>query len=84
MAKPAALTAGVVKWYDRVSGEGYILRDEGPDVHVTAVALRDPQPGYLIEGQSVEFEMFAIPRGFRARNVRVVNPTPEIWRNPGE
>ena len=84
MTRPAALTDGTVKWYDRISGEGYILRDEGPDVHVTAVALLDPEPGYLVEGQSVTFEMFAIPRGFRARNVRVVNPTPKIWSNHGE
>lgn len=65
------LTAGVVKWYDRRLGEGFIQRHEGPDVHVPASALLDPEPGFLVEGQEVEFELLAIPGGYRAREVRV-------------
>lgn len=66
------MTRGIVKWYDRDRGEGFILRRQGPDVHVPASALEDPDPGFLIEGQPVVFEMFPIPGGFRARRVRVV------------
>ena len=73
---PDRLTRGVVKWYDRSRGEGFILRDRGPDVHVPASALADSDSGFLIEGQSVEFRMFAIPGGFRARAVRVLETVP--------
>ena len=68
---------GLVKWYDRARREGFVMRHEGPDVHVPGDALADPEPGYLLEGQAVEFEIRAIPGGFRARDVRVVEPDPE-------
>lgn len=68
------MTEGVVKWYDRRRGEGFIQRFEGPDVHVPRSALLDPEPGFLVEGQAVEFELLKIPGGFRARGVRVVSP----------
>ena len=79
------MAEGVVKWYDRRRGEGYIQRPAGPDVHVPAGALLDPEPGFLIEGQSVEFELFAIPGGFRAREVRVVGwrSAPPVEGSPG-
>ena len=66
------MAEGVVKWYDRDRGEGFIQRFEGPDVHVPSSAMLDPEPGFLIEGQAVEFELLKIPGGFRARGVRVV------------
>ncbi|MDE2711832.1 MAG: cold shock domain-containing protein [Acidobacteriota bacterium] len=73
MAKSEAMARGVVKWYDRQRGEGFIQRFEGPDVHVPGSALLDREPGFLIEGQAVEFELLTIPGGFRARRVRVVD-----------
>ena len=66
------MAEGVVKWYDRNRGEGFIQRFDGPDVHVPSSALLDPEPGFLIEGQAVEFELLKIPGGFRAGGVRVV------------
>lgn len=76
MGEPGVMAEGVVKWYDRQRGEGFIQRFEGPDVHVPDSALLDPEPGFLIEGQAVEFELLQIPGGFRARGVRVVAPGP--------
>ncbi len=70
----AVLTEGVVKWYDRQLGEGFIQRAEGPDVHVPASALAEVEDGFLVEGQEVRFELLPIPGGFRARSVRVVEP----------
>ncbi|MDE2660888.1 MAG: cold shock domain-containing protein [Acidobacteriota bacterium] len=67
------MARGVVKWYDRQRGEGFIQRFEGPDVHVPGSALLDREPGFLIEGQAVEFELLTIPGGFRAQRVRVVD-----------
>lgn len=64
---------GIVKWYDRQRGEGFIQRFEGPDVRVASNALLDREPGFLIEGQAVEFELLRIPGGFGARGVRVVD-----------
>ncbi len=66
-----SLTEGVVKWYDRRRGEGFIQRREGPDVHVPASALLRVPGGFLVEGQAVEFELLPIPGGFRAREVRL-------------
>lgn len=74
MAESGAMDQGKVKWYDRQRGEGFIQRFEGPDVHVPSSALVDPEPGFLIEGQVVEFELLKISGGFRARHVRVIDP----------
>ncbi len=74
MAESGTMAEGTVKWYDRQRGEGFIQRFEGPDVHVPSSALADREPGFLIEGQAVEFELLKIPGGFRARRVRVVSP----------
>ncbi len=68
---------GTVKWYDPSRGEGFLQCDEGPDVHVPRSALAEPSPGFLIEGQAVEFEIFAIKSGFRAREVRVIESDDE-------
>lgn len=73
MSESTNMAEGVVKWYDRQRGEGFIQRFEGPDVHVPSSALLDREPGFLIEGQAVEFELLKIPGGFRARGVRVVD-----------
>lgn len=73
MTESGAVAEGVVKWYDRDRGEGFIQRFEGPDVHVPQSALLDPEPGFLVEGQAVEFELLKIPGGFRARGVRVLH-----------
>jgi cold shock CspA family protein len=74
------MAEGRVKWYDRQRGEGFIQRFEGPDVHVPNGALADPEPGFLIEGQAVEFELVTIPGGFRAQGVRVVDRGPSSER----
>ncbi len=71
-----SLTQGVVKWYDRRRGEGFIQRHEGPDVHVPARALLEVPNGFLVEGQAVEFELLPIPGGFRARGVRLKDGGP--------
>ena len=77
------MTEGVVKWYDRDRGEGFIQRFQGPDVHVPRSALLGQEPGFLIEGQSVEFELLQIPGGYRARGVRVVEPEATVGTGPG-
>lgn len=82
MTQFRVMAEGVVKWYDRRRGEGFIQRFEGPDVHVPRGALLDPKPGFLIEGQPVEFELLNIPGGFRARGVRVVDPEPLAGSDP--
>ncbi len=83
---------GTVKWYDPERREGFLQRDEGPDVHVPESALAEGGPGFLVEGQAVEFEMYSVTGGFRARNVRLVGEgndwphlrdrEPVVRRNP--
>lgn len=82
MAESEVMAKGVVKWYDRQRGEGFIQRYEGPDVHVPSSALLDREPGFLIEGQAVEFELLKIPGGFRARGVRVLDPRTAAGPDP--
>jgi CspA family cold shock protein len=71
---------GVVKWFDRARGYGFINLDgnsEGLFVHFTSIVATDkggalvPARGYrqLAEGQAVEFEIEQCPRGFQAVRV---------------
>jgi CspA family cold shock protein len=62
---------GVVKWFNRTRGYGFIVHPEGtPDVfcHYSAILM----DGYRIleEGEQVAFELVTAERGPQARNVR--------------
>jgi CspA family cold shock protein len=62
---------GVVKWFHRVKGWGFILHPAGsPDVFVHYSAI--DMDGYRIleEGERVAFELINADRGPQARNVR--------------
>ncbi|GEM_PF-207237 len=48
---------GVVRWYNRVSGFGFIRVEGQRDVFVGETAIRDSKPRALNEGQSVELSI---------------------------
>lgn len=63
-------TNGIVKFFNKDSGFGFIEPEDGsPDVFVHKSDL-DTQ--YLIDGQNVEFELIQGNRGPKAKNVKVV------------
>lgn len=66
------MTTGVVKWFSNEKGYGFIARDGEPDVFVHFSAIDGTGYRSLVEGQQVEFEVGAGPKGPEAQTVRVV------------
>jgi cold shock protein len=66
------MAQGTVKWFDDGEGFGFIQRDDGPDVYVDGAAIVGAGLDRLHEGQEVEFDVTAGPRGPLAKNVRPV------------
>lgn len=63
---------GTVKWFNNSKGYGFISRAQGPDVFVHHTAIQGEGYRSLEEGQQVEFEVTAGPKGDQAANVRKV------------
>lgn len=64
------MATGTVKWFNNEKGFGFIARDEGPDVFVHHSAIQMNGYRSLEEGQAVEFEVVAGPKGDQAQDVR--------------
>lgn len=60
---------GTVKWFNVVKGYGFIGHDEGDDVFVHFSAIQMDGYRKLKQGQAVEFEIQAGPKGLQATNV---------------
>ncbi len=60
---------GKVKWFNAEKGYGFIEREEGGDVFVHFSAIQADGFKTLEEGQAVEFDVVAGPRGEQAANV---------------
>ena len=70
------MAGGTVRWFDADKGFGFIEPEEGGDdvfVHFSAI---EDTGGFrtLEEGQSVDFDATAGPRGPQAERVRPVGP----------
>jgi cold shock protein len=61
---------GTVKWFNDAKGYGFISRENGRDVFVHHTAIRSEGFRSLAEGQAVEFDVVAGPKGDQAANVR--------------
>lgn len=66
------MVAGTVKWFNAEKGFGFITREGGPDVFVHFSAIEGSGYKSLEEGQHVEFEVTAGPKGDQAQGVRIV------------
>ncbi len=63
---------GTVKWFNGAKGFGFISRAGGEDVFVHFRAIKGDGYKTLNEGDAVEFEVEAGPKGPSAKNVSVV------------
>ena len=63
---------GTVKWFNDSKGFGFIAVDGGKDVFVHQTAIQSNGFRTLAEGDQVEFQIVAGPKGPSAANVRKV------------
>ena len=66
---------GVVKWFNRTKGFGFIKPDQGEDVFVHYSAIRAEGYRNLDEGDKVEFTVQQGPKGLNAQDVTKVTET---------
>ena len=64
---------GTVKWFDDSKGFGFLQEDGGEDVFVHHTAIDMQGFKTLAEGDRVEFEKTAGPKGPKAENVRKIS-----------
>lgn len=63
---------GVVKWFNDQKGFGFIQQEGGQDVFVHHTSIQSDGFRSLAEGDAVEFEVEAGPKGPKAKNVTKV------------
>jgi CspA family cold shock protein len=61
---------GTVKWFNADKGFGFITQESGPDVFVHYSAIEEAGFKSLNEGDQVEFEVVAGPKGPQAKSVK--------------
>ena len=67
------METGTVKWFDNAKGYGFVSRENGgKDVFVHHSAIDGTGYKSLDEGQKVQFEVTAGPKGDQAVNVKKV------------
>jgi CspA family cold shock protein len=69
--------AGVVQWFSRAKGYGFIKEDGGSDLFVHHTAIRMSGFRALEGGDRVTFEIGAGPRGAQAEDV--VREDERLW-----
>src|SRR5690625_4629727 len=73
------MPTGKVKWFDPEKGFGFLVSDEGPDVHVRADALPEGVTT-LKPGTRVDFDIARGRRGDQALQVRILEPAGSVSR----
>ena len=61
---------GLVKWFDARKGFGFVVGPEGEDVFVHYTVIDGEGFRRLCDGEPVEYECTAGPKGFLATKVR--------------
>jgi CspA family cold shock protein len=61
-----------IKWSNADKGFGFIAEDNGPDVFVHYAALEEMSFKSLNEGDSVQFEVVAGPKGAQTKSGKKV------------
>ena len=70
------MVSGAVKWFDANKGYGFILGPEGEDVFVHYASIDEEGFRSLREGEQVEYDLLATPKGLQAGKVRHLQHTP--------
>jgi len=78
------LEFGKVKWFDDAKGYGFVLRTSGEEVFVHFSAIEGDGYRFLYEGQDVQFECVAGPKGLLAKRVTRLKNYANAARTPGE
>ena len=65
----AKVSQGLVKWFNKQKGYGFITQDDGQDVFVHYSAIAGDGFRSLEEGQRVTFDVVEGPKGLQASNV---------------
>ena len=76
LAPAAGRQRGIVKWYSRGKGYGFISLAEGPDVFLHKSGLRPEQVPCV--GQLVEFSVTHGPRGVQASDVEILRVDSDV------
>jgi CspA family cold shock protein len=63
------MASGIVKWWDRKKGYGFIVGETGKDVFVHYTTIKGPGYRSLETGESVNYELVQGPKGLKAENV---------------
>ncbi len=71
---------GIVKWYSRGKGYGFITTVQGTDIFVHKSVLAEGQAPCA--GQLVEFSVAQGPRGVQAEGLEILNATEEAAAKP--
>jgi len=67
------MATGTVKWFNDAKGFGFITpADGGDDLFAHFSAIQSSGFKTLAEGQTVEFDVVAGPKGQQASNIRAV------------
>lgn len=66
------MAEGTVKWFNESKGFGFINMDNGEEVYVDHAAIQADGRKTLKEGQRVQFELQASPKGAKALRVRPI------------
>jgi CspA family cold shock protein len=70
--KMAERETGIVKWFNKDKGYGFVTRDQGGEIFVHYSAIRGAGHRSLTEGQRVEFTVVQGQKGPQAQDVMVL------------
>ncbi len=80
IAPPAGRQRGIVKWYSRGKGYGFITTAQGTDIFVHKSVLAEGQAPCA--GQLVEFRLAQGPRGVQAEELEILNAVEDASAKP--